>query len=336
MTGEPTLEAQAGPPAVSVVMPARDAERFIAESVGSVLAEAGVPLELVVVDDRSSDGTAAVLAGVRDPRLRVVTGPGDGIATALNAGVAAARGRFVARCDADDLFVAGRLGPQLQLLRSEPDAAAVAGGYASMDARGREVCVMSTGSEPADLTEELLAGRTRTHLGAWLIRRSAWEAIGGARAWFQSAEDLDLQCRLAGVGRVLYRPGVAYRYRLHGGSVTHRITNARRRFFDAAVVRFAQQRAAGEPGELERGEAPDPPEDAPDCAARMSPRWQTQGLLMYEAHRARFSGDRGGSFALLRRAFLANPAGVRRWPTLLRQTLSLLLRPTHAPEQALP
>ena len=323
MTATPAPEPDA--PEVSVVMPARDAEAFVAEAVASVLAETGVALELVVVEDGSSDGTAAVLASIDDPRLRVVPGPRVGISAALNAGVAAARGRFVARCDADDLFPPGRLGPQAQLLRAKPDAAAVAGGYASLDARGREVAVMDTGNEPAELTAELLAGRTRTHLGAWLVRRTAWEAVGGARPWFRCAEDLDLQCRLAGVGRVLYRPGVAYRYRLHGASTTHRLADERRAFFDAAVVRFARQRAAGGPDDLDRGEAPEPPEaPAAGAAPRMSPRWQAQGHLMAAAHRAAAAGRRGGALRLLGRALAADPGGFRRWPTLLRQAAATL------------
>ncbi|BAM02427.1 glycosyltransferase family 2 protein [Phycisphaera mikurensis] len=332
-------DAAAAAPRVSVLMPARDAAGFIGDSARSVLAEAGVALELVVVDDGSTDGTAAVLAGIDDPRLRVVPGPRRGISAALNAAAAAARGSFLARCDADDFFPAGgRLGPQLGLLDARPDAVAVAGGYASMDARGRDLAVMDTGAAEADLTEELRGGRTRTHLGTWLIRRSAWEAVGGARSWFESAEDLDLQCRLAGEGRVLYRPGVAYRYRLHDASITHRLVSARRTFFDEAVTRFASQRAAGGPDDLERGRPPEPPGEsthaggpgpaAPGHARSLSARQQAQGHLMAAAGRATAEGRRVEALRLLGRAFAADPAAIRRWHHLGQQAASALMRPT--------
>ena len=314
-------------PLVSVLMPARDAEGFVGDAARSVLAETGVAIELIVVEDGSTDGTAAELAAFDDPRLRVVPGPRAGISAALNAGAAAARGDFLARCDADDLFVPGRLAAQVATLDAAPDAAAVAGGYASLSDRGREISVMDTGDEAADLTDELLAGRTRTHLGAWLVRRSAWEAVGGARPWFACAEDLDLQCRLAGAGRVLYRPGVAYRYRLHDASTTHRLASERRAFFDAAVVRFAGQRRSRGADDLDRGEAPEPPASSAS-ASRMSSRRQAQGHLMAAAHRAALRGHTRAALRMLARALATDPANARRWPHLARQAASTLLAST--------
>ena len=325
MTAAPPPDA--GAPRVSVVMPARDAEGFVGDAARSVLAESGVALELIVVEDGSSDGTAAELAAIDDPRLRVIAGPRAGISAALNAGAAAARGDLLARCDADDLFPPDRLAAQVAALDAATDAAAVAGGYASLSVRGRDISVMDTGDGEADLTDELLAGRTRTHLGAWLVRRAAWEAVGGARPWFACAEDLDLQCRLAGVGRVLYRPGVAYRYRLHDASTTHRLASERRAFFDAAVVRFAEQRRGGGVDDLDRGDAPEPPV-SPATAVRMSSRGQAQGHLMSAAHRTALRGHHAAALRMLARALAADPTNARRWPHLARQAASTALAAT--------
>ncbi|MBI5692169.1 MAG: glycosyltransferase [Verrucomicrobia bacterium] len=105
-------------PAVSVLLPVRNAAATVARAVNSIRAQTLGDWELVVVDDGSSDGTAEVLAALAraEPRLRVLTRPADGIVAALNAGLAASRGRWIARMDADDESAPERLEAQVALL----------------------------------------------------------------------------------------------------------------------------------------------------------------------------------------------------------------------------
>ncbi len=109
-------------PLLSVVMPVRDAEATLPEAVESVLFEQGVDLELVVVDDGSSDGGPRWLArrGQGEPRLRLLRSGGRGVAAALQTGLAAAEGEFVARMDADDVCLAGRFAASLERFEQEP------------------------------------------------------------------------------------------------------------------------------------------------------------------------------------------------------------------------
>ena len=88
-------------------MPVRDGERFLVEAVESVLAQTEPDLELVVVDDGSTDSTPRLLAGLTDPRVRVLTQPPLGLTAALNAGCAAAAAPVIARMDADDVALPG-------------------------------------------------------------------------------------------------------------------------------------------------------------------------------------------------------------------------------------
>src|SRR5205823_1433437 len=91
------------PPAVSVLMAVYNGAPWVADAARSVLAQTLGDLELLVVDDGSSDATRDVLAGVRDPRLRLECRPHEGLTPALNHGLRLARAPLVARLDADDI-----------------------------------------------------------------------------------------------------------------------------------------------------------------------------------------------------------------------------------------
>lgn len=107
---------------ISVVMPVWNAEATVERAARSVLSQAGVDLELVAVDDGSTDGTAAVLAAIAeaDPRLRLIRAPHGGIVSALERGLAESRGTLIARMDGDDVSLPGRLVKQQAMLDADP------------------------------------------------------------------------------------------------------------------------------------------------------------------------------------------------------------------------
>src|SRR4051812_48627287 len=102
-------------------MPARNARAYVARAVRSVLEQSFGNLELVLIDDRSTDGTRAIVEALGDSRVRIIEGPGGGIAAAMNTGLEAARAPLVARCDADDLYPADRLKRQVEWMREHPE-----------------------------------------------------------------------------------------------------------------------------------------------------------------------------------------------------------------------
>jgi len=114
-------------PRISVLLPARDAAATLPAALESVRRQTEPRFECVVVDDGSRDATGRIAAAwaQRDPRFRVVRGAGRGLVEALNAGLAACRGPFVARMDGDDLMRRDRLAAQLAALEAEPGLAAV-------------------------------------------------------------------------------------------------------------------------------------------------------------------------------------------------------------------
>ena len=110
----------AASPAVSVIIATHNYGRFLAEAIESVQRQTMDDVEIIVVDDGSTDETTAVLASVSDPRLRVRRIPKSGVSVARNAGLALARGRFVAFLDADDRWRPTKLERQVAMMEGEP------------------------------------------------------------------------------------------------------------------------------------------------------------------------------------------------------------------------
>jgi glycosyltransferase involved in cell wall biosynthesis len=107
---------------VSVLMPVWNGEKHLRAAVDSVLGQTFTDLELLVINDGSTDGTADILGSYQDPRLRVFHRPHEGIIPTRNYGVSQARGEWIACLDADDISVPERLAEQLKLLWKHPEA----------------------------------------------------------------------------------------------------------------------------------------------------------------------------------------------------------------------
>jgi glycosyltransferase involved in cell wall biosynthesis len=206
-------------PEISVVMGVYNGAAHLRETIDSVLAQTGVRLEFVVVDDGSSDATPAILESYasRDARVRVRRQGRLGLTHALIAGCAAARAPAIARQDCGDVSLSGRFARQLARLRSSPGVSLVSVGAEFVGPRGEWLYAVQ------DTDATLKAGLSRTnqattrgpsHHGATMFSRAAYDAVGGYRAAFAVAQDLDLWMRLWEQGRVLAVPDVLYRARL--------------------------------------------------------------------------------------------------------------------------
>jgi glycosyltransferase involved in cell wall biosynthesis len=206
-------------PVVSVVLPVHDGERFLAEAVESILAQTLQDLELIVVDDGSTDGTQRVLAGFADERLRIVAEQHRGLVHALGVGIAEARAPYVARMDADDVSEPRRLERQVELLERRPDVGMAATWVVVIDESGRELSRRVLPSAHEDLVRRLLLRNPFQH-GSVLLRRDALEEAGGYRGDYGANEDYDLWRRLARSWELACVPEVLYRYRLHAAAVT--------------------------------------------------------------------------------------------------------------------
>lgn len=211
--------------------------------------------QIIVVNDGSTDDTEQHVLSFSDERIQLVQGPCTGISGALNTGFKAVKSDYVARCDADDLFVADRFEWQVPLLDDNPDVVAVSAGFSTMLEDGTPCGDLACTGVVRDVTKELLLGQPVTSFCTWLTRTSALKATGGAREWFRTAEDLDLQFRIADLGKVIHIPRPSYVYRLHDQSIVHSTSTTSREFFDRYAVLFCEQRKRLGTDDLERGEA---------------------------------------------------------------------------------
>jgi hypothetical protein len=237
-------------PAVSVVMPVRDGALWIGSAIASIVGQPVHELELVVVDDGSTDETVDIVARwVRaDPRIRCVPGPERGPGPAFDCGVEHARSGVVARMDADDVALPWRIPRQLAFLREHPDVVMVGGFIEAMDPDGGLL-----GLERVPLDDEDIRRRLPAHCffnPTLAFRRSALEAIGGHRSVFDTGEDVDLALRLAVTGAVANLGEPLVRYRLHGGSASDR--DVRRQTIALLVAQAAHlRRERGEPDRVD-------------------------------------------------------------------------------------
>lgn len=189
-------------PLVSVVMPAWNAERWVARAVDSALAQDHEPKEVIVVDDGSTDGTPGVLARY-GRRIRVVRQPNRGLPAARNAGLHAARGELVAFLDADDRWLPGKLAAQVALMRERPELGFCATEAWLEDEAGRRLGRWrDEGPLPGRTFLETLFARNAAVAGsgsAVMVRRELALAVGGFDETLPALEDVDMWMRLAAV-----------------------------------------------------------------------------------------------------------------------------------------
>ncbi|GAB4178051.1 MAG: hypothetical protein Fur0039_21680 [Rhodocyclaceae bacterium] len=187
---------------VSVVIPAYNAAWCVSRAIDSVLAQTHGQFETIVVDDGSTDDTARVLA-VYGERIRVVNKPNGGLSSARNAGIAAARGEFVAFLDADDWWLPGKLARQVELMRARPELAFCSTAARVQTPEGEVLNEWRCGACTGARVLEAIFGANAFVAGsgsAVLARRSALEAEGGFDESLASLEDIDLWMRLAARG----------------------------------------------------------------------------------------------------------------------------------------
>jgi glycosyltransferase involved in cell wall biosynthesis len=209
---------------VSLVIATYNHARFLGAAIDSAVAQTLEGVEVVVVDDGSTDDTEAVLARYGG-RLRVIRQPNRGLAAARNAGLAAASGTYVSFLDADDVLLPTKLAEQAAILDRAPTV-----GWTYCDvliettAAGAEMRASERFGYGARMLEgwlfpELIHGNFIPAI-APLVRRTVLDAAGGFDERLTALEDWDLWLRLSLIAEARYSPAVLVRYRVHPGGMS--------------------------------------------------------------------------------------------------------------------
>jgi glycosyltransferase involved in cell wall biosynthesis len=239
---------------VSVVMAVYNDARSVRAAVRSILEQTFSDFEFVIVDDGSTDGTGAILDELAraDGRIKLLRNAQNlGQTLALNRGIEAASGCYIARMDADDLSLAERLARQVAFLEVHSEVGLLGTRALIVNRHGRPLHVLDYPTDDESIRARMMARSSFCH-GAVMMRRAALEAVGPYRPAFRLAQDMDLWLRIAERFRVANLPDVLYHLRL-----THKSANVRRNSEQTAYVELARQlagerlEAGGEQTDLE-------------------------------------------------------------------------------------
>jgi glycosyltransferase involved in cell wall biosynthesis len=194
---------------VSVVVPVRDGGRFLAPAIESVLAQDYAPLEVIVVDDGSTDASFDVASSFGPP-VRALSQAALGVAAALNNGIGEATGELLAFIDADDLWPAGKLARQVAVLADHGDVEAVFGHAEHFN--GDDPAAISIASQPA------------YSKGTMLIRRATFDRVGAFSSEWSLGDFVDWYARAVDDGlRSMMLPEVALLRRVHENNMGVRL-----------------------------------------------------------------------------------------------------------------
>lgn len=207
---------------VSVVIPVFNCKDYLARCIESALSQTHHPLEIVAVDDGSTDGSADILTSYA-PRITVVDQANSGPSAARNNGVAHTSGGYLAFLDGDDLWDPRKTEVQFAALKEHPKAVAVYCDHRSIDAE--DLVLGPTGAlehsrSSGRILEDLIRGQRIKSPSLVMVRREAFDAVGGFDTALRFSEDYDLWLRLAARGPILYQVETLASYRVHGGNIS--------------------------------------------------------------------------------------------------------------------
>lgn len=237
-------------PVVSVVMPAFNASRYIGAAIDSALAQTFADLEILVVDDGSTDDTADIVAraAARDARVRLIRQSNGGVSVARNAALRASRGQYIALLDSDDIWEPGFLAAQVTILDNRPDIAIVtANAFILGGPRDGQPARPFPDPRPQPTAAGIVADEAAVFIMC-VFRRAVYETIGGFDESKATNEDYDYWIRAAHAGfRFLRHDTPLGHYRTHPTSLSANESRMHRGIL--VVLKQHRPRIAGSPEE---------------------------------------------------------------------------------------
>lgn len=211
-------------PEISVLMPVYNASAFVGQAIESILEQSYYDFEFLIIDDGSSDGSSDIIKeyAKKDSRIVNVHKKNSGLISTLNYGLRIARGKFIARMDADDISLRERLELQASYLRNNPKIGVLGSDIEIMDETGNTIRPATYPLRGIEISEFIANGSPLAH-PAVMFSKCAVLDVGGYRPSFVHAEDYDLWLRMFEKGfEIENYPQVLLRYRQHENNISHR------------------------------------------------------------------------------------------------------------------
>lgn len=294
---------------ISVIIPAYNVAAFVREAVDSALAQTYRDIEVIVVDDGSTDGSADALRDLDDARLRVIREDHGGSAAARNAGLRLATGELVAFLDADDRWAPRNLERQSVFLESHPEVDMTFGHSLLVDEQGRSLGFKSSSRSGAVSLSQLLRANEIGNGSCLLLRREVLDRAGWFDPKLAACVDIDVWLRVANLRpcNVVAIPEVLTFYRRRQGQIS-----SDWRPMEAAYLQVLERLRRVAPLEV-----------------RQEENRSRAGRYRYYARLAREAGEAGTGARLLATAFCWAPAWLlsdsRTWLIGLAVICQLLL-----------
>jgi len=220
--------AQKKKPAVSVVMPVYNSERYIGESIDSILNQTYDDFEFIIIDDSSTDSTKNIVEEYmsRDDRIKLINLENKGLVASLNEGVKHAKGEFIARMDSDDISFPNRLERQISYLQNNQDIVALGVWTLVIDEDGRPIQRWKLNKSHNEIVSRLLSGKGGQLIHpSIMLRRKALVKVGGYDERYKVSEDFDLYVRLSEIGILENLPEVLFCWRRHSTSLCSTVSD---------------------------------------------------------------------------------------------------------------
>jgi len=228
-------------PEISVVMPVYNTEKYVEGAVRSILTQTYQDFEFLIIDDGSTDNTREILKRFDDPRIRIITNPKNlGLSKSLNIAINEAKGKYIARMDADDISIPFRLETQLDFLSKNPDYALVGSSYYQIDEKGEIISLVRVLTDD----NEIRAGLTKQNWfghGSVMMLKNAFLQCGGYDETFKFAQDYDLWLRIADKYKVANIEEPLYQWRSSAGNISS-AKAAEQKFFASLAIDKAKER----------------------------------------------------------------------------------------------
>ena len=184
-------------PRISVIIPAYNAERTLQKTVHSVQNQTFSDIEIIIINDGSTDQTSGIIQNLSDSRIRVFSYENGGLPTARNRGIARSSGELIAFIDADDLWTSDKLERQMAALEAHPEAAVAYSWTQSIDDQGQLLYQYHSVFFEGDVYAEILVNNFVSNGSNILVRKSAILSVGEFDPTLKSCEDWDFYIRLA-------------------------------------------------------------------------------------------------------------------------------------------